>query len=227
MISIPEKLKFVPPNGEKKILLHSCCAPCSGKIMERLVDANIEFSIFFCNPNIHPRSEYNIRKEENVRFARKKGIPFIDADYNCSEWFERVKGLEWEPERGRRCSMCFDMRFERTAHYAVEHDFKVFASSMGISRWKDLSQVNSSGMKAASRYSGLIYWDYNWRKKGGSRGLYEIAKREEFYKQEYCGCLYSLRDINLWRQQHGKEKIIKGVQRYQYEVPSTNPAILS
>jgi len=227
MISLSEKLKLVPPNGEKRVLLHSCCAPCSGKIMERLVDAGIEFSIFFYNPNIHPQKEYNIRKEENIRFAKKKRIPFIDADYDPDEWFKRVKGMEWDPERGKRCSLCFDMRFERTACFAAEHGFKVFTSSMGISRWKDLNQVNSSGMKAASRYPGLIYWTYNWRKKGGSQELYETAKREEFYKQEYCGCLYSLRDTNLWRKQHGKEKIIKGVQRYQNEVPAIDSTNLS
>lgn len=217
MISLSEKNRLMPPNGEKKVLLHSCCAPCSGKIMEHLSDSGIEFTIFFYNPNIHPRDEYNIRKDENIRFAKKKGIAFVDVDYDVDQWFERVNGLEWEPERGKRCTQCFDMRFERTALYAFEHGFKIFASSMGISRWKDMHQVSSCGERAAKRHPGLMYWDYNWRKQGGSQRMYEISKEEHFYKQEYCGCIYSLRDANQWRDQHGKKKIVRGEKYYDFE----------
>jgi len=131
------------PNGAKKLLLHSCCAPCSGEVMEALTASGIEFSIFFYNPNIHPVQEYEIRKQENKRFAEKHHIPCIDADYDKDNWFERVKGLEWEPERGKRCTACFDMRFERTALYAHEHGFPVICSSLGISRWKDMNQINA------------------------------------------------------------------------------------
>ena len=206
--------QLVPPNGEKKILLHSCCAPCSGDLMERFAESGIEFTIFFYNPNIHPRREYEIRKEENVRFAKKMNIPFIDADYDRDDWFKRVKGLEWEPERGKRCSMCFDMRFDRSALYAHEHGFKVFTSSLGLSRWKDMDQINECGIRAASRYPGIIYWTYNWRKFGGSQKMYAIAKRENFYQQEYCGCVYSLRDTNLWRLSQGKDRVQIGTKFY-------------
>ena len=98
------------------------------------------------------------------------------------------------------------MRFERTALYAHEHGFKVFTSSLGITRWKNMDQVNECGMRAASRYPGMVYWTYNWRKMGGSQRMYEVSKQEEFYQQEYCGCVYSLRDTNLFRLQNGKEK---------------------
>lgn len=81
--------------------------------MERMTDAGIKLTIFFYNPNIHPAKEYELRKEENIRFAEKLGVPFVDADYDTKNWFERVKGLEFEPERGERCTVCFDMRFER------------------------------------------------------------------------------------------------------------------
>ena len=101
--------------------------------------------------------------------AQKRNIPFIDADYDRNQWFKRAKGLEFEPERGKRCSMCFDMRFERSALYAIEHGFKTFTSSLGISRWKDMNQINQSGIRAASHYPDLLYWTYNWRKKGGSQ----------------------------------------------------------
>ena len=106
---IREKLEL--PDGHNKLLLHSCCAPCSGEVMEAILASGIEFTIYFYNPNIHPLKEYLIRKEENIRFAQKFGIPFIDADYDRQNWFDRAKGMEWEPERGIRCTMCFDMRF--------------------------------------------------------------------------------------------------------------------
>ncbi|MGQ3892514.1 epoxyqueuosine reductase QueH [Legionella sp. CNM-4043-24] len=208
---------LVLPDGADKLLLHSCCAPCSGEVMEALLFSKIDFSIFFYNPNIHPVQEYEIRKQENVMFAEKHGIPFIDADYDKDNWFERVKGMEWEPERGKRCSTCFDMRFERTALYAYEHGFPLISSSLGISRWKDMNQINESGLRAAARYPGMQYWTYNWRKDGGSARMYEIAKRENFYQQEYCGCVYSLRDTNAWRKKNERERIKIGVSYYGTE----------
>lgn len=209
--------KLTLPNDEKRLLLHSCCAPCSGEVMEALLASDIDFSIFFYNPNIHPKQEYEIRKQENIMFAEKHNIPFIDADYDKDQWFLRVKGLEWEPERGKRCSACFDMRFERTALYAHEHGFPIISSSLGISRWKDFNQINNSGVTAANRYPNLIYWTYNWRKNGGAARMYEIAKRENFYQQEYCGCVYSLRDTNNWRKKNERERIHIGVNYYGQE----------
>ena len=83
-----------PPGGEKKILLHSCCAPCSGEVMEAMLASGIDYTIFFYNPNIHPEREYLLRKDENVRFAEKHGVPFVDADYDKDNWFARAKGME-------------------------------------------------------------------------------------------------------------------------------------
>lgn len=193
--------------GERKVLLHSCCAPCSGEVMETMLASGLELTVFFYNPNIHPKKEYEMRKNENIRFCEKMGIAFVDADYDVQNWFSRAKGMEHEPERGARCTMCFDMRFERTALYAYENGFKVFSSSLGISRWKNMDQINDCGKRAATAYDGLTYWTYNWRKNGGSARMYEIAKREEFYKQEFCGCIFSLRDTNNWRESKGREKI--------------------
>ncbi len=192
-----EEDKLVPPNNEKKILLHCCCAPCSGGIIESLWESNIDLTIFFYNPNIHPQEEYEKRKREIVRYALKMNIPFIDSDYDQDTWFEKVTGLESEPEQGKRCIACFDMRLERAALFAIEHGFKVFTSSFGISRWKNMDQVNTSGIRAASRYPDLVYWTYNWRGQGGSARKDQVAKREEFYQQKYCGCIYSLRDADL------------------------------
>ena len=206
--------KLSLPNSADKLLLHSCCAPCAGELMEAFLESGINYTIFFYNPNIHPEKEYLIRKEENIRFAEKHGVPFVDADYDTDNWFARAKGMENSPERGERCTMCFDMRFERTALYAVEHGFSVMTSSLGISRWKDMNQINGSGARAVAPYEGLVYWDYNWRKGGGSQRMIEISKREQFYQQEYCGCVYSLRDTNRHRVSQGRDRIQLGVKFY-------------
>jgi hypothetical protein len=182
--------------------------------MEAMMAAGIELTVFFYNPNIHPRREYELRKQENIRFADKMGIPFVDADYDTDNWYARTRGMEWEPERGRRCTACFDMRFERTARYAHEHGFPVFTSSLGISRWKDMDQINDCGMRAAAHYPDLSYWTCNWRKRGGANRMLEISKREQFYQQEYCGCVYSLRDTNRARRAAGHERIEIGIRFY-------------
>ena len=209
-----------PPGGNKKVLLHSCCAPCSGEVMEAMAAAGIEYTIFFYNPNIHPREEYELRKSENIRFAEAHSVPFIDADYDTDNWFARTKGQEWEPEKGARCTTCFDMRFDRTALYAHENGFPVITSCLGISRWKDMDQINACGVRAAARYQGIEYWTFNWRKGGGAQRMLEISKRERFYQQEYCGCIYSLRDSNKWRLANGREKIRIGEKFY---APASDP----
>lgn len=209
-----ERPVLSPPGGERRVLLHSCCAPCSGEVIEAMQASGLELEIFFYNPNIHPKKEYELRKSENIRFAEQLGIPFIDADYDSDNWFARAKGMEWEPERGSRCTMCFDMRFERTALQAHERGFPVMTSCLGISRWKNMAQINDCGIRAAAPYEGLSYWTFNWRKQGGAQRMVEISKREHFYMQEYCGCIYSLRDTNQWRTETGRPKIRLGEKYY-------------
>jgi predicted adenine nucleotide alpha hydrolase (AANH) superfamily ATPase len=210
-----ERPQLTLPGGETKVLLHSCCAPCSGEVMEAMLASGVDYTIFFYNPNIHPEREYLLRKDENIRFAEKHGVGFVDADYDTDNWFARARGMEWEPERGVRCTTCFDMRFERTALYAHENGFAVMTSSLGISRWKDMNQINGCGQRAVRPYEGLSYWDYNWRKGGGSSRMIEISKREAFYQQEYCGCVYSLRDTNRHRRETGRPAIEIGTQFYK------------
>lgn len=209
-----ERPLLEPPQGETKVLLHSCCAPCAVDVMSEMTRSGIDYTILFYNPNIHPRKEYELRKSENVRYAEKLGVPFVDLDYDRDNWFARVKGLEWEPERGQRCTVCFDMRFERSALYAVEHGFRVFTSSLGISRWKNMEQINDCGQRAAARHEDLTYWTFNWRKQGGANRMIELSKEERFYQQEYCGCVYSLRDTNAHRKAQGRDAIKLGVKYY-------------
>ena len=177
-----------------KVLLHVCCAPCSCAILEGMKTSGLDVTVFFYNPNIHPREEYEKRKAEIVTFAAKMSVPFIDADYDTENWFARVKGLEQEPERGKRCSVCFDMRLEQTARYAKANGFPFIATSLSISRHKNQEQVHEAGHAAAARFDGVRFWDYNWRAKGGADRGAALAKQEGFYRQNYCGCAYSLRD---------------------------------
>ena len=209
-----DRPKLETPNGESSLLLHSCCAPCAGEVMEAVAASDIDTTVYFYNPNIHPIEEYELRKEENKRYCEALDFKFIDADYDKDNWFDRIKGLEDEPERGERCTKCFDMRFERSALFAHENNFSLFATTLGISRWKDLDQVNNSGLRAANRYDNLAFWDFNWRKQGGSSRMIEISKREEFYQQEYCGCVYSLRDTNKWRKENNRPRIKRGEKFY-------------
>jgi len=165
-------------------------------------------TVFFYNPNIHPRREYEIRKEENKVFCQKLGIDFVDVDYDVENWYARVKGMEFDAERGRRrCTECFDMRMERTALYAHEHNYNAIGSTNATSRWKDENQVDDSGSRAAAKYPNLVYWKYNWKSDEMTLRKYQISADRKFYKQEYCGCSYSLRDSNEWRKANGIPKI--------------------
>jgi predicted adenine nucleotide alpha hydrolase (AANH) superfamily ATPase len=182
---------YQAPQGAKQILLHSCCAPCSCAIIDRMLQSDLNPTVFYYNPNIHPLEEYETRKEENKRYCDKKGVPFVDADYDVDHWYMRVRGLENEPERGKRCSVCFMMRMECTAAYAARNNFSVFATSLGISRLKNQDQVYAAGHQAAVAHENLVFWDYNWRKQAGNESGALIARQEAFYRQTYCGCIFS------------------------------------
>jgi len=198
-----------PPEGVRRVLLHSCCAPCSGAMVEEMCTSEEvdEVVVFFYNPNIHPRREYEIRKNENKKFCETISVPFIDCDYDVENWYARMKGLEYDPERGQRCTDCFDMRMERTALHAHENGFDAIATTNATSRWKDADQVDGSGFRAAKRYSGLVYWAHKWKSDEMTLRKYQISANEKFYKQEYCGCSYSLRDSNEWRKANSIPKI--------------------
>ncbi len=200
----------MPPNP----LLHVCCAPCSGPVIEKMLIKGARPTILFYNPNIHPVEEYEYRKVSVINYAKKVGLNFIDLDYDTEVWFERVKGLENEPERGRRCSICFDIRLERTALYAQENGFQYFATSNGIANQKDMDQVNQSGLLAASRYPGVYFMPIDWREEGGIQRISVIAKKERFYKQEYCGCVFSLRSRNEQRRSKGLSDISPGTKYF-------------
>ena len=166
-------LKIQTPNGENRVLLHSCCAPCSSAIIECMLANGIRPTVFYCNPNIYPQEEYEIRKQEAIRFVTSQNLDFIDADYDYTHWRNTMQGLEDEPERGGRCLKCF------------------FTTTLASSRWKSLDQINEAGKRAAALYPGTIFWEQNWRKGGLQDRRNQLLKEYDFYNQLYCGCEFS------------------------------------
>ena len=146
-------------------LLLSCCAPCSCAVIKKLAEDSKDFSVLFYNPNIRPVEEYHKRCEENKRVCEKYGVNFIELEYDNERWCELTKGLEYLPERGERCSICFGMRLRRAFEYAKENGFDGVASVLGVSRYKDLNQVNEVAHDEAKR-AGLEYIEVEGRKFG-------------------------------------------------------------
>lgn len=200
-------LKLDVPFGEKKVLLHACCAPCSSAIVECLLKNEITPTIFYCNPNIYPKKEYLIRKNECTRFAENLGLQIVDADYNHEQWLQSALPFAEEPERGHRCLECFKYRLLKTALYADENGFRIFTTTLASSRWKSLEQITEAGNWAAAQVCGVSFWAQNWRKGGLSERRIEIIKQYNFYEQQYCGCEFSLKASNEWRKVNGKELI--------------------
>jgi predicted adenine nucleotide alpha hydrolase (AANH) superfamily ATPase len=177
-----------------KLLLHTCCAPCSAAIIEYLLAQEIRPTLFYFNPNIFPESEYEIRKSECSRYARSLGLEIIDGDYNHALWLQNISGLEKEPERGKRCLKCFNLRLFATAQLAQEKGFDAFATTLASSRWKNLEQIAEAGNRAASHFPDVTFWEKNWRKEGLSERRQILLKENGFYNQQYCGCEFSKRD---------------------------------
>lgn len=187
-----KKFELDVPFGETRVLLHTCCAPCSSAIIECLVQHGVRPTIFYSNPNIYPRQEYDIRKNECTRYAQSLGLDIVDDDYDHAAWLQCARGLEHEPERGRRCLQCFKLRLRRTADYAHAHGFRVTTTTLASSRWKSLEQINEAGAWACEPYDDVVWWPQNWRKGGLSERRVAIIKQFGFYNQRYCGCEFSL-----------------------------------
>lgn len=191
------------PSENKKVLLHTCCAPCSSAIIEYLLANGIEPVIYYCNPNIHPYEEYLIRKDECTRYAEALGLEIVDADYDHQQWLEAVRGLENEPERGGRCMECFRFRLLMTARYARERGIDVITTTLASSRWKSLEQIDAAGQWACNKASAenagaapVIWWGRNWRKGGLQERRNQIIKEYGFYNQLWCGCEFSRKIVD-------------------------------
>lgn len=179
--------------GGGKLLLHSCCAPCSSACLERLHPA-FETTVFFYNPNLDTLEEFEKRKGEQIRFLEETSF----ADFLClgylSEEFEEIsKGLEGEKEGGKRCEKCFILRLERTAREAKERKFDLFATTLTLSPLKNAALINRIGFEVQERV-GIEYLPSDFKKRGGYLRSIALSREHNLYRQSYCGCKYSKRE---------------------------------
>lgn len=169
----------------------SCCAPCSAGAIKQLADGEIsgveDFIVLFFNPNIFPAAEYDKRLQEQIKYCEKLGVKYAIGEYNHDAWRDAVRGLENEPERGARCSKCFLFRFEYAKKWAAEHGYDTVSSVFGVSRHKDQSQVDKAGQSALGIQYIPVKWDEALRQK--------IGRESDFYRQNYCGCEFSIRGV--------------------------------
>ena len=175
-----------------KIVLHTCCAICSGYPVSFLQDTGYQVISYFYNPNIYPESEYQKRLEAERTLCSHFGCQLIEAEYNPDEYYSSVSGLEDEPEKGRRCDKCFELRLLKTAEFAKANGIKNFTTSIVISPHKNFAKLTAIGEKIAAEY-GLNYAAIDFKKKDGFLKTNKISRELGLYRQNYCGCKFALR----------------------------------
>ncbi len=173
-----------------RLLLHSCCAPCSSACLERLKDY-FQITVLYYNPNIDEETEYKKRKAEQIRLLQETGwAAFLDCDHEAEKFIQMAKGLENEPERGKRCYACYALRVNKTAELAKEKGFAYFATTLTLSPHKNAEWLNEIGEKAGGRYEvNYLYTDF--KKKGGYYRSIELSNKYGLYRQDFCGCRFS------------------------------------
>lgn len=174
----------------EKLLLHVCCAPCAIYPIIKLRD-RFDLALLFYGPNIHPQEEYNRRLQSARQMAESLNIPLVELDYNPTEWYELVEGLENEPEGGARCSICYRTRLQKTATYAKENGYRYFGTTLTLSPHKPADIINPIGESIAKKY-GLVFLAEDFKKEDGFKKSCELSKEYGFYRQRYCGCEYSV-----------------------------------
>ncbi len=174
----------------KTLLLHSCCAPCSSACLERLKDA-FDITVLYYNPNIDDENEYQKRKAEQIRLLEQTGwAKFIDCDHDGDAFKNMSVGYENEPERGKRCYLCYALRLEKAAQIAKEHGYDFFATTLTLSPLKNAEWLNEIGEKLGGRYA-VNYLFSDFKKRGGYLRSLELSKEFSLYRQDFCGCKYS------------------------------------
>ena len=181
-----------------KLLIHSCCAPCSSYVLEYLSE-HFDITIFYYNPNIHPEDEYIRRVEEQQSLIKamplQSEVHFIQGEYHPTDYYVSVKGLESEPEGGKRCFVCYELRLRQAAKLAAEMGFDYFATTLSISPHKNAAKLNEIG-EMLGKEQGILYLPSDFKKKNGYKRSIELSKEYNLYRQDYCGCVYSLQDTS-------------------------------
>lgn len=176
---------------KQRMLVHICCAPDALYVIE-LLHKDYDVSGFFYNPNIHPRSEFYKRLEETRKVAQILKFKLIEGIYDDNRWFKITEKFKDEPEKGKRCDVCYAIRLESTAQRAAESGFDIFTTVMSLSPWKKASVMNRMGRMFANKYK-IDFLEANFKKQNGFRKSVELSKNHRLYRQNYCGCLYSIR----------------------------------
>lgn len=192
-LQLDEIIKELQGRELKSLLLHSCCAPCSSYVIEYL-SKYFNITVFYYNPNIYPHSEYLHRVQEQQRLIKEMNtilpVKFIEGDFDSENYYDVCKGLEKEPEGGKRCEECFKLRLFKTAEKARESGFDYFATTLTISPLKNAQLINSIGHKAEEKY-GVNYLAGDFKKRNGYKRSIELSKKFNLYRQNYCGCIFS------------------------------------
>lgn len=176
------------------IILHACCAICSAYPVSYLKDAGYSVTVYFYNPNIYPEAEYQKRLEAERTLCRHFEVELIEGEYDTESFYTCAKGLENEPEKGKRCIECFKLRLEKTAKLCKEKGIENFTTSIVISPHKNFALLSSLGKEIAEKYS-LKCPDIDFKKKDGFLKTNQISKSLSLYRQKYCGCKYALRTM--------------------------------
>ncbi len=183
---------------KQKILLHSCCAPCSTAVIEKLAQ-DYDITIFYYNPNIYPEEEYFKRKNEEIKYIEilhktqpEIKIDMLDCDYDNITFYNAVKGLENEREGGARCAVCFKVRLEKTALVAKNNNYDIFGTTLSVSPHKNAELLNQIGKSLEEKY-GIKYLEANFKKQDGYKRSVELSKENNIYRQSYCGCEFALK----------------------------------
>jgi len=186
---------------KKKILLHSCCGPCSSYVISYLTKY-FDITVLYYNPNIFPYEEYKKRKEEQIKIINelakinKNKIEIMDCEYDNILYEEKIKGLEEEPERGKRCNICYQLRMEKTAIIAKENNYDYFGTTLSVSPYKNSDLINKIGKELEEKYK--IKWLYSdFKKKEGYKKSIQLSEKYNLYRQNYCGCIYSRKQPSI------------------------------
>lgn len=186
-----------------RLLLHACCGPCSSAVLEQLRKV-FDIGVLYYNPNIWPEQEYRRRGQELVRFLQEtegEGEVFpIELPYDPKEFYGAIEGLENEPERGGRCTVCYRLRLEKAAEYAAQHGYEWVCSTLSISPHKDAARLNQIGLELAQQY-GVRWLVSDFKKKEGYKRSLTLSQEHHLYRQEYCGCEFSALARGIDRQQ--------------------------
>jgi len=177
-----------------RLLLHSCCAPCSTAVLTRLCES-FDITVFYYNPNIDTRDEHDLRAKELETFVNDSGLALdtVIIPWEPKLFYERVRGLEGEKEGGKRCEVCFGLRLDRTARYAAEHGYDLFTTTLTISPMKSAPLLNRIGDEAAKR-AGAVFLNSDFKKRGGYLLSTQLSREYGIYRQDYCGCVFSKRE---------------------------------